>query len=93
MATAKTTAPTDEEIAAATALLQRAQTARLEAEQAKMAPVLAVVHSDEFSKAYDALLTLDDFMANPELGPHIMAARTGMNGLLQRFPLPPPAEA
>lgn len=92
MATKEDKPPTEAEIAAAQAVMQRAQAARAAEADAKLAPLRELTASAAFAEVQAKAEALPlDFMADMNVAPHIMALRAGLNGLATVAPPPAPA--
>lgn len=93
-------APTEAEIAAAQAVMQRAAEAKQREAADRIKPISDIVGSPEFEAVCDMVNGVDPaFMADMNIGPHLMALRTGLQGLAIAAPpmreiaaVPAPAE-
>lgn len=84
-----TSAPTAEQIAEAQDVMRRAA----EAEQAKraeaMKPIADITTSPAWAEVHEAIHGLSpEFLSDLQIGPHLMALRTGMNGFNTLAPMP-----
>lgn len=85
-------APTQEEIDAAKAVMQRAAEAQQRAAAERLKPVSDVVAMPEFAAVRSAIDALPpELMADMNVAPHIMALKAGFNGFSAVAPAPAPA--
>jgi hypothetical protein len=80
-------APTQKQIEEAQAILMQAQQKQQEEQLRRYEPLVNLINSDEFKSILTQLgsETIEDFLKDMQIGPHLMAMRTGMAGLAQRF--------
>lgn len=91
---AKDTPPTDAEVKAAQAVLQRAQEATIKEAAVKLQPLSDITAMPEFAALKDKIEALPiELIADMNVGPHLMALRSGLNGLASAAPPPAPEAA
>jgi hypothetical protein len=81
------TPPTDDEVAAASAVLARRAQAEIAARNERLRPLREIVGGDDFVAVTRALAGLPTaLLSDNEVYPHLNAIRTGMNGLTALMP-------
>lgn len=69
--------------------MRRAAEAQAKEAQERVKPIADIVAMPEFAKVKAAIENLpNDFMADMNIAPHIMAARAGLNGIAVIAPAP-----